>query len=271
MSTVRSPLNEKYTRLTNLAPSFRERVWGATALEPWFFNRVEKTGEVWFGGDENDSLLIKLIFTAENLSLQVHPPDEFAREYENSRGKTEMWHILDAAPGSAVAIGFRESITRDRFEDALNRGGVDELLRWVPAHVGDTFFVPAGVVHAIGAGLTLCEIQQNSDITYRLYDYGRPRELHLERGLAICQFTPYFGKISLPFRCRYFTVDKIEISRTTRFELRNENTWVVLQGRGELNGRPYRAGEAWRVVENDSSVVVDPSETSTFLKIGPEL
>src|SRR5689334_13904352 len=191
MSSIHPLLNSPCAGFTKLAPSYRERIWGTSKLSPWFPDPMNTTGEVWFGGKENESLLVKFIFTSANLSVQVHPPDEFARQYENSRGKTEMWHVIDAEPGAQVALGFRNAITRGHFEEALKEHRVEDLLQWTPARRGDTFFVPAGVVHAIGAGLTVCEIQQNSDVTYRMYDYGRPRELHLERGLAVSEFGPY--------------------------------------------------------------------------------
>ena len=127
-------------------------------------------------------LLVKLLFTSDNLSVQVHPGDAYAREHHNSRGKTEMWHILRAEPEAKIALGLRERVTPERLREAAQSGEIMELLNWVPARPGDTFFVPAGTIHAIGGGLALCEMQQHSDITYRLYDYGRPRELHLEHG-----------------------------------------------------------------------------------------
>jgi mannose-6-phosphate isomerase len=256
--------------LTRLEPSFRERLWGTTTLSPLFPNPQNKTGEVWFQGGEDSSLLVKFLFTTANLSVQVHPPDTFARQHENSCGKTEMWHVLKAEPGAAIALGFRESITRGQFEEALKDRRVEEILHWTPAKPGDSFFVPAGVVHAIGAGLTVCEIQQNSDVTYRLYDYGRPRELHLERGLAVSQFEPYDGKIELPFRCRYFTADVRMVTRGEVFDgdTGRERTWIVLEGEGRLNGQSYRAGEVWRLDDECPPVAVEPAETTKFFVTG---
>jgi mannose-6-phosphate isomerase len=253
--------------LTRLEPSFRERIWGTTKLAPWFPDPASKTGEVWFLGGDDASLLVKFIFTSANLSVQVHPDNEFARRHENCRGKTEMWHILQAEPGAGLALGFRENIDREEFEKALKLGRVEDLLKWVPALPGDTFFVPAGTVHAIGAGLTLCEIQQNSDITYRLYDYGRPRELHLERGLAVSRFEPYDGKVALPFHCPHFRADLIPISGSRDLDggPGRERMWIVLEGKGELNGQPYRSGEAWRLDDDCPPVHVEPAEPTRFL------
>ncbi len=256
--------------LTRLEPSFRERIWGTTTLSPWFPNPERRTGEVWFCGGENASLLAKLIFTTANLSVQVHPADEFARQHENSRGKTEMWHVLEARPASVVAMGFRDHITREQFKAALAERRVEDLLQWVPAHAGDTFFIPAGTVHAIGAGLTLCEIQQNSDVTYRLYDYGRPRELHLEKGLAVSQFVPYDGKVNLPIHCAFFEARLLLVSDNQILEggPGRERMWMVLEGSGEMNGQAYRKGELWLLDDDCPAVRVEPAESSRFLAAG---
>ena len=253
--------------LTRLEPSFRERIWGATALSPWFPDPERRTGEVWFCSGDNASLLVKLIFTSANLSVQVHPADQFARQHENSRGKTEMWHVLEARPGAVVAVGFRDRITREQFEAALAECRVEDLLQWVPAQVGDTFFIPAGTVHAIGAGLTLCEIQQNSDVTYRLYDYGRPRQLHLEKGLAVSQFAPYDGKVDLPIHCAYFNAGVLLISESHVIDAGSgqERMWMVLEGAGELNGQAYRKGELWLLDDDCPPVRVEPAESTRFL------
>src|ERR1035438_7886254 len=109
------------------------------------------------------------------------------------RGKTEMWHILEAAPGATIAMGFREPITRERLWEATRTGEVEHLLRWAPVEAGETYLIPAHTVHAIGAGIVLCEIQQNSDVTYRLWDYGRPREIHVEKAVPICDLGVHPG------------------------------------------------------------------------------
>jgi mannose-6-phosphate isomerase len=166
-----------------LTPRFLEKVWGSTRLEPWFPNSQKKIGEVWFEGVADLPLLIKFLFTSENLSVQVHP-----------EGKTEMWHILAAEPGAKIAAGFREPVTAEQAKAAALSGEIEEMLEWFDAAPGDTFFIPAGTVHAIGAGLSLCEIQQWSDVTYRLYDYGRPRELHLDQGLAVSDLSSHAAR-----------------------------------------------------------------------------
>jgi mannose-6-phosphate isomerase len=189
-----------------LAPSFRERVWGRRDLRPFFPQPFKApVGEAWFQCDGDPQsfgtavdpshpgicpLLVKLLFTSERLSVQVHPGDEYAERHHSSLGKTEAWYVLDAQPPGEVAVGFRSALTREKFKAAARSGEIERLLDWRKVNAGDVIFTPAGTVHAIGAGLTICEIQQNSDITYRLYDYGRPRELHLERGAEVSHLGP---------------------------------------------------------------------------------
>ena len=158
---------------------------GARTLRPCSVRRTARSGKSGFHVGEQFPLLVKFIFTSERLSIQVHPNDEFAALHENSRGKTEMWHILHADDGATIALGFTRPLSAEELRSAITDGSVEDLLNWVPVQAGDTLFAPAGTIHAIGHGIVLCEIQQNSDVTYRLYDYGRPRELHLERGLKV--------------------------------------------------------------------------------------
>ena len=235
-----------------LSPSFVEKLWGSTALAPWFPNPTEKTGEVWYHFD-GSPLLVKFLFTTEKLSVQVHPDDAYAAVHENgSKGKTEMWHILRADPGASVALGFKEPISPRRLKESAETGEIMELLNWIPAHAGDTFFVPAGTVHALGEGLALVEVQQFSDVTYRLYDYGRDRPLHLSQSMdvAVCGV---YSKKAAPAgtiaSCDYFAVEKHVwsglfpyVPARHRFEL-----LIVTEGTGTFDGMPYRAGECWLV------------------------
>ena len=141
-------------------------------------------------------LLIKLIDAAQPLSVQVHPDDEYARREENSFGKTEMWYVVDAQPGAGIYYGFKEEITLEQMEEAIRSNTLTELLNWVEAKPGDVFFIPAGTVHAIGAGLLIAEVQQSSNLTYRVYDFGRvgadgkPRELHIKKALDVALREP---------------------------------------------------------------------------------
>jgi mannose-6-phosphate isomerase len=258
-----------YERPVKLAASFSERPWGRTSLGAWFPAPARRTGEVWLTGDPPLPLLIKFIFTDEPLSMQVHPGDEYARVHENgSPGKTEMWHILDAEPGAAVMLGFREVISRARLRQAALSGEILELAQAVPVKPGDTVFVPAGTVHALGKGITLVEIQQHSDVTYRLYDYGRGRELHLDQGVEVSCLGPppplpepkRIDEVrTLLASCRYFATEKWVLSG--RFENPPapgaSHILIALQGTGAVNGERVRPGQAWLVPEG-SGVTVEP-------------
>jgi mannose-6-phosphate isomerase len=171
-----------------------EKPWGREDL-PAAFPRVAegRTGEIWFepkdGGDL--PLLVKYIFTSERLSVQVHPDDAQARERGVDSGKTECWYIVDAEPGATLGLGVRGISTGEALRAAALDGSIVEAMEWKPVKAGDFFYVPAGTVHAIGGGISLIEVQQNKGVTYRLYDYGRPRELHLEDGVAVALLEPY--------------------------------------------------------------------------------
>ena len=232
-----------------LAHAFVPRVWGVTDLGPMFQNPgTERIGEVWIETVPGLPLLVKFLFTGEKLSVQVHPNDEYARKHGHARGKTEMWHILAAEPGAQIAAGFRESLTAPQMRRAAESGEIMDLLAWHDARPGDTFFIPAGTVHAIGEGLTLCEIQQESDVTYRLYDYGRPRELHLDDGVAVTHLGP--GDVRQPardgvlVRCPEFTTERVEIHGEQDLRAEQDQIWIVIAGSGDIAGVPASAGTA---------------------------
>lgn len=170
-----------------------EKPWGRRDLPAPFRNpAAEPVGEIWFEPPpELEQVLVKYLFTSEKLSVQVHPSD--AQAPAGQRGKEECWLVLDAEPGATLAIGFKQAITPEAIRGAALEGSLEDTLEWHPVKAGDFFYLPAGTVHAIGPGLTLVEVQQNSDITYRLFDYGRPRELHLEQGIAVAKREPYPG------------------------------------------------------------------------------
>jgi mannose-6-phosphate isomerase len=235
------------------------KVWGSPNTEPWHFNPEKRAiGEVWFTASDAAPLLIKFLFTSDKLSIQVHPEDEYAREHHDSLGKTEMWHILRAEPDAKVALGFKETISPERFREACLSGEVEELVNWVPARAGDTFFTPARTVHAIGGGLTICEIQQDSDITYRLFDYWRPdRELHLEHGVKVSRLEPYAGlqtrqRISdsreLLAECQYFRTERLEVQGSVAMSGTGRNTvYIAIEGSGTFAGAHFAQGTAWEV------------------------
>jgi mannose-6-phosphate isomerase len=175
-----------------LSPHMVEKPWGRTDLRGTFGNLTGKRiGEIWFEGPEPLPLLLKFIFTSEKLSIQNHPSDEQARARGLERGKEECWYILDAEPGATLGLGLRSQVAPEELRKSALDGSIEQLVDWKPVEAGDFFYVAAGTVHAIGAGITLVEFQQNTDVTYRLYDYGRPRELHLDDGIAIASTGPY--------------------------------------------------------------------------------
>jgi mannose-6-phosphate isomerase len=168
-----------------------EKVWGRDVLPaPFTAPAGQRIGEIWFEPPaEVPQVLVKYLFTSEKLSVQVHPSD--ANALPGEAGKEECWLVLDAEPDARLAIGFERPVTADEIAAAALDGTIEALLTWHAARPGDLFYLPAGTVHAIGPGLSLVEVQQTSDTTFRLYDYGRPRELHLERALAVACGKPY--------------------------------------------------------------------------------
>ena len=171
-----------------------EKPWGKDQLPaPFVAPAGERIGEVWFEPPPAlQGLLVKYIFTSEKLSVQAHPSDaQTLAQGMGRQGKEECWLVIAADPGAALAIGFLERASADQIRAAALDGSIEQLLEWHKVRAGDFFYIPAGTVHAIGAGVSLIEVQQNSDITYRLYDYGRPRELHLDAGVAVARGEPH--------------------------------------------------------------------------------
>ena len=171
-----------------------EKPWGRDALPaPFVAPAGQRIGEIWFEPPAMlGALLAKYIFTSEALSVQVHPDDAQARASGlGQNGKEECWLVIGAEPGAKLGIGFTRALSPGEIEAAACDGSIEQLLAWHGVAPGDFFYIPAGTVHAIGAGISLIEVQQNSDITFRLYDYGRPRELHLEAGVAVSKGEPY--------------------------------------------------------------------------------
>jgi mannose-6-phosphate isomerase len=221
------------TAFTNLSArklttSLRELTWGS---------------ERWYTSEPPLPILVKLLITSDKLSVQVHPDGECGV------GKTEMWHILSAAPGAQIALGFKEPVGADALRAAATSGEIERLLRWIPVSAGETYFIPAGTIHAIGAGITLCEVQQNSDITYRLYDYGRPRELHLDRALEAADLETWRhpgASVAHDLEdgwkrlasCRHFATDTRQLKGDFRYVASRSGfeLLMVLEDSGELNG-----------------------------------
>lgn len=236
---------------TNLAAHAVAKPWGRARLLPAFraFETGEAIGEIWFDQSDDAELLVKYLFTSERLSIQVHPDDQAARAIGHRRGKDEAWLILEAAPDSTIALGPKHPVTADELRTAAIDGSIADLLDWVPVRAGDFIYSPAGTIHALGAGLTLIEIQQNLDLTYRLHDYGRPRELHLQEGAAVAALTP-FAKPEAPDETGVlalgpkFVVERVE-GCARNLNLAVPALLVPLCGEGQVEGQVATAGQCW--------------------------
>ena len=211
---------------------FIEKPWGRTQLPAMFDAPAGRTtGEVWFTNGAELPLLAKYIFTSERLSIQVHPDDEQARARGLAQGKTECWYIIGADPDATLGLGLTREVSAEELRQSALDGSIEELINWRPVRAGDFFFVPAGTVHAIGAGISLIEFQQNADITYRLYDYGRPRELHLDDAVAVAKPEPYAHNlakhVSLDDEQTLVNGPHFVLMHTYRDVLADRQRWVI--------------------------------------------
>jgi mannose-6-phosphate isomerase len=252
-------MNELYPLL--MSPAFDPRPWGTTDLSPIYplHKFSEKIGEAWLTGDQckiangplagktlaelsaqygpallgtaardpkRFPLLLKFLFPHEKLSVQVHPDDAAAQVVGQPWGKTECWYVAHAKPGAQIGLGLKAGVTREQFAQSIHKNRAEELLNWVNVYPGEMIYVAAGTVHTLGPGAVIVETQQQSDTTYRLYDYGRPRELHLEHGLAAVKEKVASGKVVRPapqsmnggknrraplIAAPYFAVDMLEL------------------------------------------------------------
>ena len=235
--------------------------WGSTDLRPWSEIRQDggAIGELWFqrpGMNAPDpALLLKLLFTKEPLSIQVHPDDAFAQSIGLGHGKTEAWYILSATPGAKIAIGLKRQLTTPQLRASIEDGSISDLVQWHRVLKDDVIFVPAGTIHAIGPGLVIAEIQQRSDATFRLFDHGRQRELHVDNAVAAanagpaeCQTVPrrLTDARTLLVASPHFVLERIDLSPQSNWELHAEHeTWVlVLDGHARTGFRTVVAGEA---------------------------
>jgi len=198
-------------------------------------------------------LLVKLLFPSEKLSVQVHPDDAMARELGQPRGKTECWYVLEAKAGAAIALGLREGVTAEAVRAAIEAGTLEELLEWVPVTAGEMIFVDAGTVHSIGPGVVLLETQQTSDATFRLYDYGRGRELHLELGLRAMKMRTAAGKVAAKkmdgftrlIEQKYFVVDRYDVAAGDEADVPVNGAGCVVG----LSGLATVVGEGFEAVD----------------------
>ncbi|WP_226951504.1 class I mannose-6-phosphate isomerase [Rhizobium terrae] len=231
--------------------------WGGHDLTPWDLsgNHEAVVGELRFDRSEaqapDPALLLKLLFTKQMLSIQVHPDDAFAQSTGMANGKTEAWYVLSAESGAKVAVGLTRTVTQAELRTAIADGSISDLVQWRDAAAGDVFFVPAGTIHAIGAGLVIAEIQQRSDATFRLFDPGRARELHVDQAVAVADLGPAETEAA-PIRlthartqlvsCAFFTLERIDLSPNANWELlANRETWALVIA-GDANVGPMHAG-----------------------------
>jgi mannose-6-phosphate isomerase len=261
-----------------------EKVWGRTVLGHGFApaaEGAEPIGEIWFQQADvpalEPELLVKYLFTSERLSIQVHPDDEAARRKGEPRGKDEAWIVLAAEPDAAIAIGTHASMTADELRRSALDGDMDDKVRWWPAKPGDVFFAPSGTVHAIGPGLTVIEVQQNSDTTYRLYDYGRPRELHLDDGIAASRPEPYGwspenrtlpGGRTVLVDSRAFVLERWDAATPGQLRASQDRpVWLVpVSGTGRIDGAAFEAGGVWLVA---GEAEIDPGAGMDLLVAYP--
>jgi mannose-6-phosphate isomerase len=310
-----------------MLPAFDPRPWGTFDLSPIYPNRqfAEKIGEAWLTGDDckvangpltgqtlalvsekyqrelvGDAardprrfpLLLKFLFPHEHLSVQVHPDDEQARRVGQPWGKTECWYVAHAKPESQIALGLKPGVTVAQLEQAILEKRAEELLNWLNVYTGDMIYVAGGTVHTLGPGSVIVETQQQSDTTYRLYDYGRPRELHLKEGLAAVRSQVASGKVVRPapeqlrgsnnrqaalVAAPYFVVDMFEIKDTQELTTRDESgkssaqILVAVEGCGivEAGGSEpvtLTKGDAVVVPASIEKFTVRPQWTLEFLK-----
>ena len=313
-----------------IEPTFSPRIWGARSLAPIFPDKNdlgEPIGEAWLtdvrcqvasgqfqgmslgeawrympvewrgercAATQDFPLLVKFIFPNNKLSIQVHPDDEYASKHEaaaGGRGKTEMWHVVSAERDAQVFIGLKPGTTKKEFASAIGKRGLEELFQPHAVEARETFFIPAGIPHTIGPGMILCEVQQYSDLTYRVYDYGRvdgagkPRELHIEKAMDVIRFghqaihrmqplswSSQMMTISLLVACRYFSTERWRIAEhfTARPKTDAFNLLVVLSGSGEIRysikKARYNQGECWFMPASLKHYELVPSGESVFLR-----
>jgi mannose-6-phosphate isomerase len=239
-------------------------------------------------------LLVKFIFSEDKLSVQVHPDDEYAARHEKAaggRGKTEMWYAVRSRPAAEVLVGLRPGVDREKFEKSISNGTAEGCLERIPLREGDAIFVPAGTAHTIGAGLVLCEIQEHSDLTYRVYDYnrrdakGRARELHIGKALEVIRFGEQSGgkiepvsitrgPVSETFfvSCRYFATEKWEFSKPVAATTSRDHfdLMVVLEGGGNFawgdSREEYVLAQVWMIPAALGAYRIEPSARTTLLR-----
>jgi mannose-6-phosphate isomerase len=247
--------------------------WGVRDLQPWssLDGSSDAIGELWFerAGEhaQTPALLLKLLFTSEPLSIQVHPDDTFARAMGMPNGKSEAWYILSAEPDAKVGVGLKHQVTLQELRASIQNGSITELVDWRPVAKGDVIYIPAGTIHAIGAGIVLAEIQQRSDTTFRLFDFGRQRELDQDNGIAVAHPWPLPARGG-PTRLtaartalvssRHFVLERVELVAGSSWALLAEaETWLlVLEGHAAIGLSTVSIGQAIFVNGGRTSIEV---------------
>jgi mannose-6-phosphate isomerase len=244
---------------TRLSTITVEKPWGRVDLWPGFENpNGAKIGEIWFEAPQgvNPDLMVKYLFTSEKLSIQVHEDDATAQAHGRPRGKDEAWVILDAEPDATIALGLKAPTDIATLRAAAIDGTIEHYVDTRAVKAGDVIYSKARTIHAIGAGLTVIEVQQNVDLTYRLYDYGRPRELHLDEGLSVSDPVPFVmpdvpsdageGRKILCENNK-FVLERWTWSGTRMMELFDDvpGWFIPVSGSGRIDDAPFTAGECW--------------------------
>jgi mannose-6-phosphate isomerase len=225
--------------------------WGVGDLRPWSNAHYDdrSIGEIWYersGVNADPSLLLKLLFTNQPLSIQVHPDDAFAHAIGLPNGKTEAWYVLSATPDAKVAVGLLRQLKPQEFRAAVDDGSISSLVAWRTVTAGDVIFVPAGTIHAIGAGVVIAEIQQRSDATYRLFDYGRQRELHIGSAIAVANAGPAESQVppkrltderTILVSNSHFVFEQIYLPPNSSWRLEaDRETWLLVVSGGVRAG-----------------------------------
>ena len=247
--------------------------WGRSDLKPW--SRIDGTrdaiGELWFERSDKGApvpaLLLKLLFTSAPLSIQVHPADAFARGMGMPHGKSEAWYVISAVPGATVAVGLQKRVTPLELRAAIRDGSIVDLVQWRPVAKGDVVFIPAGTIHAIGAGIVLAEIQQNSDATFRLFDYGRLRELHEDSGVAAadagpprsqCERFRFTAARTVLIAGEHFVLERLDLAGGSNWALQAEpETWMLaLDGHATIGPATLSVGEVIFAADSRAGIEV---------------
>ena len=301
--------------IVKLTPAYKSIIWGGNKLKAEYgkdtdLSPLAETWELAFHKDGKSLLedgralsdvvteaelgencrgfdffpvLVKFIDAQDKLSVQVHPADEYALKYENSLGKTEMWYIVDADEGAGIYLGFKQDITKEQFVKAIEEKTLTDYLKFIPVQKGESYFIPSGTIHAICSGCLICEIQQNSNITYRVYDYGRrdkngnERELHVQKAIDVTNLSALEPKeLNIPVKDgvlkginKFFTATYVDINGEKEFskDTNSFRCFTCLEGEGTIGNMPIKKGESVFVPATADDFVVKGNFTSIMTTI----